>query len=118
MTEENNLCDNCKVKGECCHLHLMNRSTKKVYTFLNVSCRYYDAENKSCSIYDNRLTDGCCIDILKAIECALLPNECEYVKNINGYAGPVVIRNEDNKNNEMLLEIILSGTVYDRKTND
>lgn len=50
------ICDNC---GKCCLMTLEDEDTGDIY-HTNILCRYYDLENRRCTVYDKR--------------CELVPN--------------------------------------------
>ena len=55
-TEWEKICDRC---GKCCLMTLEDEDTGEIY-HTNILCRYYDMENRLCTVYDKR--------------CALVPN--------------------------------------------
>lgn len=50
------ICDNC---GKCCLMTLEDEDTGEMY-HTNILCRYYDLENRRCTVYEKR--------------CQLVPN--------------------------------------------
>lgn len=48
--EWESICDRC---GKCCLVSLQDIDSNEIY-HTNILCRYYDLENKLCTIYDKR----------------------------------------------------------------
>ena len=51
-TEWEKICDRC---GKCCLMTLEDEDTGEIY-HTNILCRYYDMENRLCTVYDKRCT--------------------------------------------------------------
>lgn len=72
-----NLCDDCKVKGECCWLYvIIDNQPQKI-----AQCIFLDRSTGSCSIYENRHKyNPLCLTIEQVIKQGTLPKECLYLK--------------------------------------
>ncbi len=76
-TEWESLCDGC---GRCCVEKLENKKTGKVY-FTNVSCKYLDTRQCSCTAYDQRREKApWCLSLTPEMvpKIRWLPKSCAY----------------------------------------
>lgn len=71
------LCDRC---GKCCLVSLQDIDTGEIY-HTNILCRYYDIENKLCTVYDKRcqLVPNCLkLDKTNVDKLPFMPKTCAY----------------------------------------
>jgi uncharacterized cysteine cluster protein YcgN (CxxCxxCC family) len=82
--EKEQLCNRC---GKCCYY---KTKVGKISVFTSNHCEYLDEKTNLCTVYENRFkVKPDCLPIEKAIEISALPNDCPYVKDIEGYEGPL-----------------------------
>ena len=77
--EWESICDNC---GKCCLIKLQDEDTNENY-YTNIICRYYDLENRRCSVYENRdkMREGCLISPKENVDkLEWMPKTCAYRK--------------------------------------
>jgi len=102
-----NLCDNCKVKGACCY-GAFKSEDGKIYGLRSAKCKLLGKDGR-CGDYDNRYSRvSGCLPIVDAIIQKAVPNECEYVKGIDGYEGKIVA--DKSKEKKLLKEMAKSMT--------
>lgn len=85
-TEWEALCDGC---GRCCLVKLQDDDTDEVF-FTSLACRFLDADNSRCSVYDKRFAkQPDCLHITPALvrdHSDWLPLSCAY-RRINEKRG-------------------------------
>ena len=57
---------------------------------LEDACRHLDPETHLCTVYERRFeVNPECLSVARGIEMRAFPEECPYVADISGYAGPL-----------------------------
>jgi uncharacterized cysteine cluster protein YcgN (CxxCxxCC family) len=80
------ICERC---GRCCYEKYDYRG-QIFYT--KTPCRFLDIESKSCTIYSERSTlqPECMRLTPEVIKAGILPADCPYVRDLEGYIPPVI----------------------------
>jgi uncharacterized cysteine cluster protein YcgN (CxxCxxCC family) len=82
--KDENLCRRC---GKCCYIKM---KFGRVSIFTNKHCEFLDTNTNLCTVYKDRFEKKPgCLTIEQAIALNALPNDCPYVKDIEGYEGPL-----------------------------
>ena len=95
MTEENNLCINCKKKHKkyCWYnsVIVVGKSGKKYNIIIKTKpCKFLDVKTLQCLGYENRFKlNPYCLPITEAIRQNALQKECLYVKDNEDYKGGI-----------------------------
>ena len=87
-SDKEDICNRC---GKCCHFKIRIGS---ISVFSRKHCEFLDEETNLCIVYKDRFKKKPgCLTIEEAIDIKAVPNDCPYVKDIQGYDGPKDIDN-------------------------
>ena len=77
----------CLRCGRCCREKVQ---IEGVVFYTDRVCKFWDARTKLCTVFARRRT-ACpnCADLSGAIRQGLLPRDCPFVRDLEGYDGPV-----------------------------
>jgi hypothetical protein len=79
--------DICRRCGRCCYYKVL---TDVGPAFTRRPCQFLDVDKNLCKAYSRRFEKGVgCLPTEEAIRLRALPSDCPYVKDIEGYVGPM-----------------------------
>ena len=84
MDRNLNRCPDCRVRGNCCYISVIDPNGD-VIGLRALPCRHLD-DNNMCRVYKDRLNHGC-LTIEAGIKAGVLPDDCQYVKDLKEYKG-------------------------------
>jgi uncharacterized cysteine cluster protein YcgN (CxxCxxCC family) len=80
------ICERC---GRCCY-EKYEYKNKILYT--KTPCRFLDIESKTCTIYSERsVRHPECVSLTpEIVRAGILPADCPYVRDLEGYEPPII----------------------------
>jgi len=89
----------CQRCGRCCYYKVFIDDDLYYTPF---PCRFLDPKTRLCTVYEKRHEiNRACISLVNAIEMEILPPDCPYVRDLEGYRGPKL----DGLDDELLDEL-------------